>query len=155
MNIKYYLAPKHLDLAIYICITSNGLVESCGNNVLIRITINLKQTSQRYLRETKCKLVINLVTKEWRKVIDTPLLNGHFLKTISSSLTQFQFPSRNTSKLTSSTLRSIVNKNPIGNIDKQKMHKRLLVVRFEPYEGKLSRTVPRRERVGNDLALST
>ena len=71
------LTLRHLDVASWICINGNNFVESSSKNVLIKITVNLRQTSQKYPWETKCELVINLVTKEWRKAVDTPLPKWH------------------------------------------------------------------------------
>ena len=74
---KYYLTPKHPEVATCICITGNGFVKSCGDNVLIKITADPIQASQRYLWETICELVINLVRENWRNSGDTPQPKWH------------------------------------------------------------------------------
>jgi hypothetical protein len=70
ISMKLYLAPRRLDVASWICILGNNFVESSSENVLIRITVNPRQASQRYPRETTCESTINPVIQEWRKQVN-------------------------------------------------------------------------------------
>ena len=91
INMENYLASRHPSVATHISITGNGFVESCDYNVLIRITANPTQASQRYLWETNSELLINLVRKQWRKVVVTPWSKRHVVSKWCSVLTILMF----------------------------------------------------------------
>ena len=70
-KIKLYLTPRHLDVASWICIIGNDPVESSSDNVLVRVTVNLKQASQDTYEKLNVNPKINLVTCKQRKAVDT------------------------------------------------------------------------------------